>query len=67
MYDIVRLDIQPSRYGYIVLPYLPQLQFDYNHVYNTVDDVIKDFELNGFKFNGIVEKFYEFERVKYEL
>jgi hypothetical protein len=66
MYNVVRLEIQPSRYGFIVVPYLPQLKFDYNHVYNSVEDVIKDFEFNNFKFNGLVENFYEFERVKYD-
>lgn len=62
MYNKVRLDIQPSRYGFIVVPYLMQLGFNYNHVYRTVDAVIKDFSLNGFTFNGIIDGFYEFER-----
>jgi hypothetical protein len=63
MYDKVRLDIQPSRYGFLVVPYLPQLKFDYNHVYNSIDDVIMDFEFNNFKFNGFIDGYYEFERV----
>lgn len=64
MYNTVRLDIQPSRYGFIVRPFLPQLRFDYNQVYSTREDVIKDFELNGFKFNGIIDGFYEFQDVR---
>jgi hypothetical protein len=63
MYDRVRLDIQPSRYGFLVVPYLPQLKFDYNHVYNSIDDVIMDFELHNFKFNGFIDGYYEFDRV----
>lgn len=63
MYNVVRLDIQASRYGYIVVPYIPQLKFDYNHVYGSIDDVIKDFEFNGFKFNGFLDGYYEFERL----
>jgi len=66
MYNLIRLEIQPSRYGFIVVPYLPQLKFDYNHVYNSISDVIRDFEFNGFKFNGIVDTFYEFERINYD-
>jgi hypothetical protein len=61
-YFKVRLDIQATRYGYLPVPYLPQLRFDYNHVYNSVEDVILDFSLNGFKFNGFIDGFYEFER-----
>lgn len=66
MYNTVRLDVQPSRYGFIVVPFLPQLKFDYNKVYNSREDVIKDFLLHGFKFNGIVDSYYEFERINYE-
>jgi len=64
MYNIVRLDVQPSRYGFIVVPYMPQLKFDYSNVYNSREDVIKDFLLHGFKFNGIVDGYYEFERME---
>lgn len=66
MYNTLRLDIQPSRYGYIVVPYIPQARFNYNHVYNSIDDVIKDFLLHGFKFNGIIDNYYEFERINYD-
>jgi len=63
MYDRVRLDIQPSRYGYLVSPYLQQLKFDYNHVYNSIEDVIRDFEINGFNYAGFIDGFYEFYRI----
>lgn len=61
-YSKVSLEISPTRYGYIASPYKPQLLFDYNHVYNSIDDIIKDFNLNGWDFNGIVDGYYEFER-----
>jgi hypothetical protein len=63
MYNKIRLDIQTSRYGYLALPYLPQLKFDYNHIYSSIEDVIMDFELNGFIYNGFIDGFYEFERI----
>lgn len=64
MYDEVRLDIQPSRYGYIVAPYLQQLKFDYNHVYGSIEDVIQDFRFNGFACKGKTEDgYYIFERM----
>lgn len=66
MYNTIRLDVQASRYGFIVVPYLPQLKFDYNTIYNSREDVIKDFLLHGFKFNGIIDGYYEFERINYE-
>lgn len=62
-YSKVRLDIQATRYGFLAVPYLPQLLFDYNHVYNSVDDIILDFSLHGFRFNGVIDGFYEFERL----
>jgi hypothetical protein len=62
MYDKLRLDIQSSRYGYIVVPYIIQARFDYNRVYSTINDVIQDFNLNGFDFNGIIDGYYEFQR-----
>lgn len=62
MYNKLRLEIKPSRYGFMVEPYIQQARFDYNHVYNSVDDVILDFQLNGWKFNGIIDGYYEFER-----
>lgn len=62
MYEKLRLDIKPSRFGFVVLPYIPQARFDYNHVYKSIKDIIQDFNLNGFDFNGIIDGFYEFER-----
>jgi hypothetical protein len=62
MYDKLRLDIQPSRYGFIVVPYVMQARFNYNRVYSTINDVIQDFNLNGFDFNGIIDGYYEFKR-----
>lgn len=61
-YTKLRLDIQKTRYGYLPVPYKPQVKFDYNHVYSKIEDVILDFNLNGWNFNGIIDGFYEFER-----
>lgn len=60
MYTTLRLDIQPSRYGYIVVPYIPQARFDYNHVYYSREDVIRDFNLNGWSYLGVIDGYHEF-------
>lgn len=62
MYNKLRLDIQASRFGFLAVPYKPQAQFDYNKIYNSIDDIIMDFKLHGWTFSGIIDGYYEFER-----
>jgi hypothetical protein len=61
--NVLRLQVTPSRYGFLIGPYKPQALFNYNHVYNSIEDIIMDFKFNGWVFKGIIDGFYEFERI----
>lgn len=43
----VELEVYPSRYGFLVTPFLVKVGFDYNTLYVSKDDVIRDFKLRG--------------------
>lgn len=43
----VSLELYYSRFGVLVRPQLPKIGFDYNRVYNSMEDVVRDFALHG--------------------
>jgi len=59
----INLRIYYSRFGVLVEPILPRVQFDYNHVYNSIANVIEDFKLHGWEMTANTKEFYTFQRV----
>lgn len=53
--DSYTVEIYPTRFGFMVRPIIPQIGFDYNRVYNSVDWVIKDFFLHGWYVESITD------------
>lgn len=43
----IELEVYPSRYGFLVTPYLQKVGFNYNTIYLSKDDVITDFKIHG--------------------
>ena len=67
--DKYSLEIYYSRFGVLVRPIVPQMGFDYNRVYYSIDAVIEDFWRNGWKVTDIMGSiepksgsFYTFEK-----
>lgn len=56
------LRIYPSRFGFLVEPYKFVIGFDYNKVYNKVDDAILDFKLHGWNLVKVENQFYSFQK-----
>lgn len=67
--DNYSLEIYYGRFGVLVRPFRPQLGFDYNRVYYSIDAVILDFWKHGWKvvdIQGNIEpksgSFYTFQK-----
>lgn len=58
----VILEVQTTRYGFIIVPYKPSLGFDYNKNYSTIDSIVWDFSLNGYDLISVEDRMYEFQR-----
>lgn len=66
------LEIYYARFGALVRPFTPKIGFDYNRVYSSVEDVIKDFRIHGWEVVGEpvpspeprAGKFYTFRKVE---
>ena len=56
------LDIQPSRYGFVVVPYLPVMGFGYNRTYFSVAAVLWDFRLHGYLCEHVEGTLYRFTK-----
>lgn len=69
--DEISVEIYYARFGVLVRPYVPTVGFDYNRVYYSLDSVIQDFEIHGWRFvksEPNIEpkggRFYTFRRLK---
>ena len=56
------LDVYYDRFGVLVRPYNPLLGFDYGRVYFSVEAVLEDFKLNGWRLVDRPNGLYTFHK-----
>lgn len=59
---VIKLELYYARFGALARPYDERVGFDYNHVYNSFDDIVLDFKIHGWKLVSIEESIYTFSK-----